>query len=357
MNNVTCAWVNTNENDFESFIPLQFIGQRYKKLGYKNDCNILFLQGYDRLSRTYTDSLLSLGYRLHDVSKMYTEIAKPYSQLDLFKNTYRKNTFLQWLVMEHFFAGDPIIHYDGDIILNEDPAVIAQKVSGKTFILQGCPAFAAVSNREWFYQYKSHLLDFANNMQTYADNAWKERDGWEVTFKTRWAGSRFSKIFLHDQDLMSHLIHTGRLIQDPIEDILMQFQDYILFENPLFIHFYDENFPYTYVRENDVDYFLCERQDAEKCEYKKRILFWHLQSCFNFYLAKYMLRRKFFRFLPMGRLNLNLAPKGVEDFINKKLAPYLQHTTRLNVYKYYFDQSDFGGILTNRVWWKEGTFK
>ncbi len=357
MKNVTCAWVNTNEHDFESFIPLKFIGERNIRLGYSNDFYILFLDGYNRLSSVYKNNLIALGYHLHDVSAMYAAIGKQYSGLDVFNNNYRKNTFLQWLVMEQFFAGDPIIHYDGDIVLNEDPAIIAQKVAGKTFILQGCPAFAAISNREWFNQYKDHLGRFVKNMEQYGDEAWNQRAGWEVTFKTRWAGSRFSTIFLHDQDLMSHLIHTGQLIQDPIEDVLMQFQDYILCENPLFFHFYDENFPYQYVRENDIDYFLCERQDAEKCSYKKRVLFWHLQSCFNFYLAKCILRQRFLSFLPLGRLPLNLAPRGWEDFINKRLGRYLKHTTRLSVYNYFFNRADFSGILNDRIWWKKGVFK
>ena len=356
MKNVICAWCKTNETDFESIIPLTFIGERNQKLGYTNDFHVLFFEGYHNLNSEYKDSLLSLGYHLHDVFSLYSELAQKYHHLDQFGD-YEKKCFLRWPIINTLFPGEGIIHYDGDIVLNQDATSIAQMVTGKTFVLQGCPAFTVINNDDWFKQYKQQLELFVQDIKKYSQEAWNQHTGWEVTFKTRWAGSRFRKIISSDQDLISHLIHTGQLIQDPIEDVLMQFQDYILCENPLFFHFYDENFPYHYVRENGVDYFLCERQDAEKCFYKKRVLFWHLQSCFNFYLAKFIFRQRFLRFLPLSRLPLNLAPRGWEDFINKRLGHYLKHTTRLSVYKYFFERTDFSSVLRDLVWWKRGVFK
>ena len=356
MKNIIVAWCNTNEIDFENFVPLNFVGQRNLKLGYSNDIHILFLQGLDRLSDKYKKSLSDLGFTIQDCSKIYNEVAKKYYQFDQWNNSYRKNTLLKWVVVGRFLNGENVVHYDGDIVFNEDPKVIAQKLEGKTFVLQGCPAFTVISNHEWFNQYEEHLGLFANDMEGYCNKAWEERKGWEITFKMRWAGSRFSKIFLHDQDLISHLIHTGRMVQDSVEDISLALWDYITFENPLFIHMYDDNFPYRYIRENNVDYFLCKREDAQDCFYKKRVLFWHMQSCFNFYLAKYILRKRLFWMLPMGRLPLYLESRGLEDFINKKANRFLNHAARLNVYKYFFEKSDFSGVMSNRTWWKKGVF-
>lgn len=357
MESVIVAYCTTHEQDFERTIPLKFLGERNRKLGLSNDIHILFTDGYHRLSSSYKQSLKNLGFTLHDTTKLYTECAQKYPQLDQHFTNYSKNTYLQWLVIDEFFQGTPIIDYDGDIVFNEDPAVIAKLVAGKTFILQGCPAFTVVSDREWFRQYRDHLNQFLHDMDGYAERAWQQREGWEVTFKTRWAGSRFSKLFLHDQDLMSHLIHTGQLIQDPVEDLLHLFKDYMIFENPLFIHFYDDNFPYTYHRENGIDYFYFVRNDACDIPYRKKVLFWHMQNCFNFYASKYLLRKKLFPMIPLGRVNLDLCGKGFEDTLNKKLRRFMKHTSRLSVYKYFFEQSDFSGLLSDSKWWKKGIFK
>jgi len=141
-----------------------------------------------------------------------------------------------------------------------------------------------------------------------------------------------------------------------VESILLSLQDYIIFDNPLFVHLYVEDFPYKYFRENHIDYFLCKRDDAQTCFYKKKVLLWHMQSCFNFYLAKFIFRKKFLKFLPLGTLEHNIESKGLEDFINKKLRRFLNHTSRLSVYKYFFEQYDFSGILSDKVWWRKGIF-
>lgn len=363
MESAIVAYCNGNEKSFEATIPLQFVGQRNQRLGLSNRIHVLFSYGYENLSEAYKQSLASLGFVVHNVASLYAELDKEYVGLNQFStNTknphYIKNTYLQWLMLERFFAGTPVIHYDGDIVFNEDPAVIARKVIGKTFVLQGCPAFTAISNYSWFEAYRQHLQEFLADVDGYCTRAWAERNGWEVTFRTRWAGSRFSKTFLHDQDLLSHLIHTGRIVQDSVEDVQRCLSDYVVFENPLFMHLYDDNSPFKYVREDGIDYFMCTRQDAVDCVYKKKVLFWHMQSCFNFYVSKFVLRKKMYPFLPLGRVAMRLQnPKGFEGDLNKFLGAYFHHTDRLNVYKYYFQDADFSGLLNDKHWWRPGVFQ
>ncbi len=352
MKNIIIAWCNSNEKDFENHVPLNFVGNRNKRLGFSNDINVLFLDGYNFLSDSYKNQLKDLGYNLFDLFSLYSEFDKKYYQLDRF-SAYEKKCFLRWLVIDKFFSGEKIIHYDGDIVFNEDPKVIAEKVTGKTFVLQGCPAFTVVSKRDWFNQYNEQLDLFVRDIEKYSSEAWQKRLGWEVTFKTRWAGSRFRKIISSDQDFLSHLMHTGRILQDPVESISLCLNDYVVFQNPLLIHFYDDNFPYTYKREKDIDYFTYTRVDGQNCFYKKRVLFWHMQSCFNFYLSKFILRKRLLRFLPLGRLNFR---SGWEDKLNKKLIRFLNHNNRLNIYRYFFEENDFSGVLKNHIWWKTGVF-
>ena len=148
-------------------------------------------------------------------------------------------------------------------------------------------------------------------------------------------------------------MHTGRIIQDSVEKIYLTLSDYIVFQNPLYIHMYDDNFPYLKcIRENEIDYFLCKREDGKDCFYKKRVLFWHMQSGFNFYLAKFIFRKRFLWALPLGKLPLD----GYEHYINKKMKRFLNHAARLKVYDYFFNKSDFSKVMKDPVWWKKGIF-
>ncbi len=227
MKNFIVAWCKTNSEDFESNVPLHFVGKRNLKLGFKNNINILFLGGYKLLGDQYKKSLIDLGFSLFDCSDIFSGFDKKYFQLDRFGD-YEKKCFLRWLVIKKFFSGEKIVHYDGDIVFNQDPAVIEKLVKNKTFILQGCPAFTVISDLDWFKQYEEQLNLFVRDIEGYSKNAWEERKGWEVTFKTRWAGSRFREIIWSDQDFLSHLLHTGRIKQDSVESVLLDFSDYIL---------------------------------------------------------------------------------------------------------------------------------
>ncbi|MCK4650941.1 hypothetical protein KAT08_02075 [Candidatus Babeliales bacterium] len=356
MKNVIVRWCYKNERAFEEFAPLKFVGERNQKLGFSNDMHIVLLDGFDRLSEHYKISLKNLGYTLHDASKSYKYFEEKYHQLHRFTD-YEKKCFLRWLVIDQIFFGEKIIHYDGDIVFNEDPEIISKKVAGKTFVLQGCPAFTVISDVNWFEQYIKAFDEFANNIEAYSENAWKQRDGWEVTFRTRWSGSRFKKIISSDQDFLSHLMHTGQIKQDSIESIMLSLKDYVVFQNPLFIHFYDDNAPFSYQRENGIDYFLCNRQDGKKCFYKKKVLLWHMQSSFNFYLSKFIMRRKFLPFFIFNRLSTDLEYKSLEKKINVKLRRFVNYSRRSYVYDYFFNKTDFKKIFTNKMWWKQGVFK
>ncbi len=355
MQSVIIAWCNKDTQSFEEHVPLKFVGQRNAKLGFSNTIQVLFLDGFDRLSDTYKAELKNLGYQLYDASHIYQSFAQQYSRLDRFGD-YEKKCFLRWPVINTFFSGQPVVHFDGDIVFNEDPSVITNLVSNKTFVLQGCPAFTVISNQDWFKQYQNQLNLFVADIENYSAQAWKQRIGWNITFKTRWAGSRFREVITSDQDFISHLIHTKQLIQDPIEEVMQCLHDYIYFENPLFIHVYDDNFPYQYKRNNGIDYFEGVRIDGNPVPFSKKVLFWHMQSCFNFYLSKHILRKKLLGPIPLGRLPLHLSSQGFEESFNKYARRFLHHTTRLNVYRYFFDKHDFSGIFREHVWWKKGIF-
>ena len=53
MKNIIVAWCNSNENEFENFVPLNFVGKRNKKLGFSNEIvhfkNIFFFLNFGLL--------------------------------------------------------------------------------------------------------------------------------------------------------------------------------------------------------------------------------------------------------------------------------------------------------------------
>lgn len=355
MKNVIVAWVTSDEKSFENHVPLLFVGQRNQRLGFHVKIHVLFLQGFEKLSSSYKQLLKDCGYLLHDVSHLYQEFFNQYTILTRFGD-YETKCFLRWLVIQKYFSGEKIIHYDGDVVFNEDLAVIEQRVEGLTFILQGCPAFTVISDIQWFDQYTNELNDFTRNIEHYSAHAWTLRAGWQTTFDTRWSGSRFRPIISSDQDLLSHLMHTGAIHQSPVENIRKALDDYSIFQNPLLFHMYNHHIPYTYERINEIDYFSYVRADGPDQVYRKKVLLWHMQSCFTWYASKYIVRKKYLNLQPFTRLHYDPSGKVFEDYINKRIARFTHHTLRLNVYRYFFQKRDFSGLMSAGMWWKKGVF-
>ena len=119
----------------------------------------------------------------------------------------------------------------------------------------------------------------------------------------------------------------------------------------------DDNFPYNYSREEGIDYFYGIRVDGQNCTFKKKILFWHMQSCFVSYLSKFLLRNKLLKFVPLGRVDLDLCGRGFEDKINRFCNKILKHYSRLKVYDYFFNQKNFEAVFKDKYWWKRGIFE
>lgn len=350
MRNLTVVYAKGNADQFERNVPLHFVGQRNAKLGFSNDIDILFLDGYDRLEERYRVSLQELGFNLYNVQKIYSDLAEKYSLLNRFGDFIQK-CFLRWLVIKKFFSGEKIIHYDADVVFNEDPLILSRKLAEKTFVLQGCPALACISDVDWFSHYEDNLKLFVSDMERYSNHAWIEREGWELSEQHKWAGQRFSKIIASDQDFISHLIHTDQIKQDKPSEILPLLQDYAVFENPLYIHAYMEDLPIRYERVNEIDYFG-----------KKKVLFWHMQTSFNACLYRFILRRKFLPILSGRKLANHLENINLETYIlslpiriKRKMSGV--DNTRLNVYKFFFEKHDFSAVMNSGTWWRADVFE
>jgi hypothetical protein len=348
---VTFVWAPASEQEFEQRFALSLVGRRYRELGFGGGIEVVFLSGLGGLSPDYRRQLESSGFRLRDAAAAFARAEQSVPGLADLSPTHRK-WFLRWLVAKAIYEDEPILHLDADVVLNEDPAVVLRLADGLTFVLQGCPAFAAVSDPSWYAEYESALRAFAADRETYSRQAWAEREGWRISMRTRWAGNRFSEAIEHDQDLLSHLVHTRRIRQDPVGDVLHAFDGYLLFENPLF---FDLELDFTwcsYAREGGIDYLDCRYQENfEEVVTRRRPLFWHLQTLSARYLGKSLALARYAGGLPFGRLHLDLTTQHLDRLARRVGVP-----SRLELYRQLFETEDFAPAFRERRWWRPGVF-
>jgi hypothetical protein len=342
MRSVIVAWCPSTTQKFEQAVPLDFVGKRNQRLNFSSNVDVLFLEGFERLDDRYKASLKDSGYTLHNAQAIYAELEPSFQALHQF-GEYEKKCFLRWLVIAQYFAHEGIIHYDGDVVFNDSPAQLAKNLEGKTFILQGCPALAVISKTDWFDQYRQHLTQFTHDMTAYSAQAWEHRLTSEETH-ARWLGHRDRPLISSDQDLFRHLLYTQEIVQDELPQILQGLEQYILFENPLYLEAYHPQInSFHYERRNGID-FLGDRQ----------VMLWHMQSSFSAYLSNFIFRKQY---LPWQ--SGQLQPQGIEAKLRRIGQKYLPFPplTRRDVYRYFFEQSDFQELFTEKTWWRSQVFK
>lgn len=359
MRNVICVW-NNGKGEFEQNIPLEYIALRYEKLGYATEFDVVVLSGFDNFSSGYKESLSRSKFRLIDCGGLYKEAEFRNPNLARFGD-YELKCFLRWIVLHEFYQSEPLIHYDGDVVCNENPDRIADLLTGRTFVLQGCPAFTCIGDPDsWYGAYRTALDEFTADIEAYSSAAWYEREGWEQSENEKWAGQRFRKTISSDQDFLSHLIHTGQMIQDSPQSVIDRLPQHMMFENPLFINGYCpwnyENC--TYSRVDNIDYIN-----------GLRVLFWHMQSDFVNYLSKYLVMATKLHCtdhtcqLPSALLDImpgNACYQGSRKLdVHNRVAELLNRfigRSRLDIYRHFFAKDDFSSVFKRDVWWNAATF-
>ncbi|MDB5037080.1 MAG: hypothetical protein JWQ35_608 [Bacteriovoracaceae bacterium] len=342
---VIVAWANGSAREFEEAVPLEFIGRHNQKRNFYNQIQILFLEGFDRLDADYKDRLRALGYQIHNVEQIFQTQKKKFSGLLRF-NSYELKCFLRWPVIQEFFLGQPLVHFDGDIVFNIDPKELISCWENLDFVLQGCPAVTVMKDQKWLEVYHSELMSLSKDVEGYSKSAWKRRVGWEATQYSKWAGARLREVVSSDQDLISHLIHTNLLPQNDPQEVLRQSNDLVLFEQPLSFDLYFSERPVAYRREAGVDFMN-----------QKRVGLWHMQSDFCHYLLKAIAKKEHLSWFLRSRLSRDY--EGVQFLIYRIYRRLLfgKRLPRLFVYKYFFEENDFSCVFKDQVWWKSNILK
>jgi hypothetical protein len=348
---VIFAWASGTEADFEERFALALVGRHYRELGFSGPIDLVFLSDLGRLSPAYRAELERSGYELNDASAVFARIDESFPGLADLRLTERM-WLLRWLVARERYEARPTLHLDADVVLNEDPAVVARLAEGLTFVLQGCPALAAISDPTWYVEWESALRAFSEDRDAYSRAAWAEREGWRISMRTRWAGSRFSREIRHEQDLLSHLIHTRRIRQDPVEEVLHAFDGYLLFENPLFFDVELDFLSFGYARSGGIDYLDCRAvEDLSEVVERHRPLCWHMQTFAARYIGKALALARFAGGRPFGRLGIDLRTERLDSLARRVKIP-----SRLELYRQVFESGDFGPAFNPRLWWRQGVF-
>jgi hypothetical protein len=354
---VLFAWVNQDQGDasFEDRVPLLFLAHSVRSHASTERFCVLFLDGYDRLSSRYLSQLRALGFDAVDFCDELRWLARPFQHLEQFRRS-EVLCFLRWLALEHYLRKEGIrehvIHVDADVFFNALPEEIAKDVEGLTFVLQGCPAFVSIASHNWFECYLEELRRFNRDIEDYSSAAWQQRPGWEQSYREKWAGHRDRRIISSDQDLISHLIHTDRIVQNSPLRFVKRLRLYYA-ENPLYFH------DHAGIQLSK-DQGLFFSSDGERCHVDgRKVAFWHFQSAFSEYLnAAIVLRSVHYRFrfpnhLESGGFGLLLSR------LARKAAMSRRHIygslKELNPDNPNIRLS-FAEIFNRRAFWKKGVF-
>jgi hypothetical protein len=267
------VWNKSADFVFESLVPLEFNGERNRRLGSRINFAVLFLEGLSLLSEGYRDRLSVLGYHLHDVESSYLKLKNRYTGLARFGD-YEEKCFLRWLAIRDFCGQTPFVHYDADIVFNATPEEIETDFAGLTFILQGCPAYARVEDPAWLESYERELDRFVADIEGYSADAWRLRPDFAATARERNGYLWERRILSSDQDLLEFLTLSGRLPHADAATVNRR-RSTALFQNPLVIgRDAQDPIPLHYERRDGIDYIS-----------GRKVAFWHMQSDFCNYLG------------------------------------------------------------------------
>jgi hypothetical protein len=234
---VTIAWWR----DFDQFVresPVHCLAASMRAAGSREPLHLL-VNDKGAMPETYLELLDSLGVTTICIEGMIEEIERGVPQLR-FLPFFERACLLRWFVLDAFLQHQSsrtreVLVVDGDLIFLLAPEEISSAFSGRTFVLQGCPAFTFLSDpMEWITQYKRGLTNFLADIHGFSCHLSHEKES-----KLQWATDKFD---LHggwernplcsDQDLINALVANGLLRQDPIRDLQVKHR-LAMCENPL----------------------------------------------------------------------------------------------------------------------------
>lgn len=276
-------WTRGNEFTLEQSVPLVWHGEHIRRMGWSNEIVLVLLEGFRCLSDDYRKHLEGLGYHLLDCQAMAKDIVdSQYPELKTYPAIW-KYWFIRWNVLRRIteFGGDrgQVIHLDGDVVLMCDPLDLERDVAGKTFMLQGCPAFTAIGRADWFDVWEKELSAFLQNRSDYIALAMVEKANPAFPGRQFCNVCAYNPTWFQDQDLLEFLIASGRLPQARTGEVFDS--RFFWIQNPLFPgEWFDEQV-------HDGAKRVFEKENRAFVAHKQ-VAYYHFQSDFTRYCQQWM---------------------------------------------------------------------
>ncbi len=238
---ITVAWWQ----DFISFVlncPIHCLAASIRGTGYQ-DKFILIINDADKLPDDYLQLLSNLRVSIFNIDQMLTFINSSYPSLNRF-SFIEKACFIRWLFIEDVLnhLNNPekdIMVVDGDVLFLLSPKMCREAFSGRTFILQSCPAFTFLSNPvEWLQQYRSALDRLNNDLHGFSHTLlvniekMRKQTGHRDQIQ-RSINYSYRSPLASDQDFINALIANELLRQDSFLDLQIKYK-LAMTENPIF---------------------------------------------------------------------------------------------------------------------------
>jgi hypothetical protein len=276
------VWTTTNDDDFEQMVPILWHGEHLQRNGWSNGIVLCFLEGIELLSKSYLRQLDVVGYTVLDCREIAASHVNGYPGIEKLSRT-SQYWFLRWNILKQVTTqnsdGTNSIHLDGDVVLMCEPRMLINEVEGKTFMLQGCPAFTAINDRAWFNVWQKEMSLFLADRTAYINKALLEKK------RPHRADREFCNICAYkpgrfeDQDMLEFLIAAGKLPQASSEEVYNS--NFYWIQNPLFPgEWYQEQIAGAEKR-------IIERKDGSFVG-GKRVPFYHFQTDFAIYCRNWL---------------------------------------------------------------------
>lgn len=307
------VWTDGNAETLERSVPLTWHARHLRRHGWANGIAVVFLEGYSLLPENYIATLSSLGYEVIDASELVMREIRKYPGIEAVGRT-PMYWFLRWNVLGELrrrYQEDPTtIHIDGDCIFVAPPIEVSRDVRNKTFMLQGCPAFVAISSDEWFGVYAEELMHLVRDRGAYVREAMTVKNSPARPSREYCNALLYNADWFQDQDLLEYLIASGKIPQDTATTVFDS--EFFWIQNPLFPgEWFEEQ------QTQGVDGRRLVSQDEKGFFYvgTKRIPFFHHQTTFStlgrYYLLLNDLKMEFLgRYLKPDRISAQPKSTG-----------------------------------------------
>ena len=233
----TFVWCTVDEEDFRSKTPLELMGESRQKFGSTLGIQLIILEGFEKFSKSYLARLSHLGFEIHDYSSRFNDIIDRFPNLNTHYSRYERNCFLRWIVFSEIIykedVKDQVWHLDSDLIFYTSLDEITEDTKGKTFVLQGCPAFVSIANKRWFEIYSNELEKLEQDISGYSRVAANEKVILKENDKKLGNASMYRNPLGSDQDMLEYLVGSGKIPQAEYAGTLTS--RFCFLENPLSI--------------------------------------------------------------------------------------------------------------------------